>query len=135
MRKDRVEAFAYSLSAGTHTFTYKALVVTPGRFAMPPTKAYAVDQPELLGLSGGGHWGSSDPAWASIDVSRTAKVCAWDPIAVVGSDGTFEFRPSETLDKPGEPPIVDIDVKPIVTSASTCAVSSVLVLLAATLLL
>lgn len=56
VRKDRVTAFAYSLPAGTASFTYKvylhrqrsiptfieplykALVVTPGEFALPPTK-------------------------------------------------------------------------------------------------
>lgn len=74
VRKDRVTAFAYNLPAGSSSFSYKALVVTPGEFALPPTKAFAQAQPELLGLSGGGKWGSQDVAWTNIDVARTGKL-------------------------------------------------------------
>ena len=54
--------------------TSQALVVTPGQFTLPPTKAYAQGQPELLGLSAGGKWGSQDPAWAGVVVGRTKGV-------------------------------------------------------------
>eukprot|EP00993_Chasmostoma_nieuportense_P002291 NODE_30_length_4134_cov_39.066883_g27_i0.p1 GENE.NODE_30_length_4134_cov_39.066883_g27_i0~~NODE_30_length_4134_cov_39.066883_g27_i0.p1 ORF type:complete len:1101 (-),score=242.70 NODE_30_length_4134_cov_39.066883_g27_i0:239-3541(-) len=51
VRKDQVTCFAPYLSAGTHTCTYIAVVVTSGAFQLPPTKAFVTQQPEVMGLS------------------------------------------------------------------------------------
>jgi hypothetical protein len=45
--------FGY-LSAGTVSLRFKAVAATPGKFVLPPVKAYAVQQPEVLGLSAAG---------------------------------------------------------------------------------
>ncbi|GBF98146.1 K(+) efflux antiporter chloroplastic-like [Raphidocelis subcapitata] len=42
------------LSAGTHSIRFKAVAATPGTFVLPPVKAFASKQPELMGLSPGG---------------------------------------------------------------------------------
>ena len=49
-----VQFFAQWLWAGTHQVTYDAIVVTRGRFVVPPAKCWALQQPELMGLSAGG---------------------------------------------------------------------------------
>jgi len=91
VRKDRVTAFAYNLRAGTSSFSYTALVVTPGKFALPPTKAYAQEQPELLGLSAGGVWGSSESAWDAVVVGKSLGVCSNDPITLLNGQ---KFQPT-----------------------------------------
>jgi hypothetical protein len=48
---DHVRWTANYLSAGSHSVTYQAVAVTTGVFVLPPTKAYVVKQPELMGLS------------------------------------------------------------------------------------
>lgn len=49
--------FSYSsLPAGSHTISFKAVAATSGKFALPPVKAYAVAQPELMGLSPAGYF-------------------------------------------------------------------------------
>ena len=49
--KDRVRYFAAWLAAGTHTLSYEAIAATRGAFVLPPTKAEATLQPEVMGLS------------------------------------------------------------------------------------
>ncbi|KAI8474284.1 MAG: hypothetical protein J3K34DRAFT_456831 [Monoraphidium minutum] len=44
----------YTLPAGTASISFKAAAATPGTFALPPVKAYAVAQPEVMGLSAAG---------------------------------------------------------------------------------
>jgi hypothetical protein len=46
-------SFAY-LSAGAVSVRFKAVAATPGQFVLPPVKAYAVQQPEVMGLSAAG---------------------------------------------------------------------------------
>jgi len=53
-RKDRVTFSSNWLHAGTHTVSYEALVVTSGTFTLPPSKAFVLAQPEVMGLSAGG---------------------------------------------------------------------------------
>lgn len=93
VRKDRVQALAYQLPAGTHTLTYTALVVTPGQFSLPPAKAFVQAQPELLGLSAGGLFGAADPAWSKVVAGRQADVCSFDPIRV-DVDGQIRVLPA-----------------------------------------
>eukprot|EP01065_Artemidia_motanka_P009493 TRINITY_DN1485_c0_g1_i1.p1 TRINITY_DN1485_c0_g1~~TRINITY_DN1485_c0_g1_i1.p1 ORF type:complete len:2335 (+),score=541.26 TRINITY_DN1485_c0_g1_i1:189-7193(+) len=50
----RVTWFAQYLPAGTHTCTYTANAVTSGTFSLPPARATAARQPELMGLSTAG---------------------------------------------------------------------------------
>jgi hypothetical protein len=50
-KKDVVQCYSYYLSAGTHSCTYDAVVVTSGTFWMPPTNAHVTGQPEIMGLS------------------------------------------------------------------------------------
>jgi hypothetical protein len=66
--KDRVVWEASFLSAGTHTVSFAAVVVTEGVFMMPPTHAYARMQPELFGLSIGGQFVVTASAVADTDV-------------------------------------------------------------------
>ena len=54
MYKDRVLCSAFSVPPGTHSCTYRAVAVTSGTWQVPPTKAYARSQPEVMGLSGSG---------------------------------------------------------------------------------
>jgi hypothetical protein len=44
------------MRAGTHTLRFRAVAATPGRFSLPPTKAFAARQPEVMGLSGAGQF-------------------------------------------------------------------------------
>eukprot|EP00775_Hariotina_reticulata_P009988 gene9988-10143_t len=44
------------LWAGTVNIKFKAIAATPGRFVLPPVKAYAVPEPELMGLSAAGNF-------------------------------------------------------------------------------
>jgi len=124
VRKDRVQALAYQLPAGTHTLTYTALVVTPGLFSLPPAKAYAVAQPELLGLSAGGVFGAADPAWSKVIAGRQAQVCSFDPIRV-NIDGVEKLLPPANIgDTPTASPT--FEPLPVGTSVVSSAVSVVL---------
>lgn len=38
----------------SHTFTYEALAVSSGEFAVPPARATVIRQPEVMGLSAAG---------------------------------------------------------------------------------
>jgi uncharacterized protein YfaS (alpha-2-macroglobulin family) len=49
LRDDRVEAFAYLLWEGEHTYSYFARATTPGVFVVPPTKAEEMYEPETFG--------------------------------------------------------------------------------------
>jgi hypothetical protein len=51
IRADRVVIYGRNLYGGTHTITYKALAVTPGKFVFPSTLVNDVLQPEVMGLS------------------------------------------------------------------------------------
>lgn len=42
------------LQAGAISLTFKAVAATPGTFVLPPARAFALQQPELLGMSAGG---------------------------------------------------------------------------------
>mmetsp|Transcript_40315 Transcript_40315/g.104524 ORF Transcript_40315/g.104524 Transcript_40315/m.104524 type:complete len:2609 (-) Transcript_40315:679-8505(-) len=54
VKPQQVSFYAPRLRAGTHTVTFKARAVTIGTFTLPPTKVYAANEPEIMGLSGGG---------------------------------------------------------------------------------
>jgi uncharacterized protein YfaS (alpha-2-macroglobulin family) len=49
VRKDRVQAFASELAAGTYAFEYVARAVTPGTFLAPAPKAEEIPTPETFG--------------------------------------------------------------------------------------
>ncbi|GMH35163.1 hypothetical protein BSKO_03031 [Bryopsis sp. KO-2023] len=50
-----VVTFNYrSLTAGTHTLSFRAVAATAGEFALPPVRAFVNEQPELMGLSKAG---------------------------------------------------------------------------------
>ena len=53
-RKDALSFHASWAHAGTHTLSYEAIATTRGVFTLPPSKAYAALQPEVMGLSEGG---------------------------------------------------------------------------------
>jgi hypothetical protein len=52
--KDKVVFTGQNLYPGTYTVKYYSLISTPGIFVLPPTQAYDVFQPELMGTSAGG---------------------------------------------------------------------------------
>ncbi len=53
LRDQRAEAFASTVWAGVHDYTYIARATTPGRFVVPPAKAEEMYAPETFGRSAG----------------------------------------------------------------------------------
>ena len=53
MRDNRAEAFAMTLTAGTHRLSYTARATTPGTFLAAPSKAEEMYSPETFGRSSG----------------------------------------------------------------------------------
>jgi hypothetical protein len=53
LRDQRAEAFATTLWAGVHNYSYIARATTPGRFVVPPAKAEEMYAPETFGRSAG----------------------------------------------------------------------------------
>ena len=53
-RKDALTFYSPWAHAGTHTLRFEAVATTAGTFALPPTKASAALEPEVMGLSAGG---------------------------------------------------------------------------------
>ena len=53
-KKDAVTFYAAWAHAGTHTLSFEAIAATRGHFSLPPAKASAALQPEVMGLSAGG---------------------------------------------------------------------------------
>lgn len=54
VRPSNVTVRYSTLPAGTASVSFKAVAATMGTFALPPVKAYVVDQPEVMGLSAAG---------------------------------------------------------------------------------
>ena len=54
LRTDRVAYYSAWAHAGTHTLSYQAVAATAGNFSLPPARAAASLEPELMGLSAGG---------------------------------------------------------------------------------
>ena len=52
LRDERAEAFAATVWAGVHEYTYVARATTPGHFVVPPAKAEEMYHPETFGRSG-----------------------------------------------------------------------------------
>jgi len=52
--KGKILFYGQNISPGTYTLSYTSVVSTPGKFLLPPTMAYDVYQPEIMGLSEGG---------------------------------------------------------------------------------
>eukprot|EP01048_Picozoa_sp_COSAG05_P014853 COSAG05_NODE_1721_length_4213_cov_2.835197_3_plen_553_part_00 len=55
-RPDRVSYYSRFVRAGTHTMVYSATAATAGSFVLPPAHAWVAMQPEVMGLSGSGHF-------------------------------------------------------------------------------
>jgi len=53
-RPDQVRWMAVWVASGTHSASYRAVAVTQGIYAVSPAKAFANEQPELMGLSWAG---------------------------------------------------------------------------------
>ncbi|MER3525261.1 MAG: hypothetical protein C4326_14765 [Ignavibacteria bacterium] len=51
-KDDRVVLVADQLRAGIHTFIYLARAITPGTFAVPPTHAEMMYEPDVFGRTG-----------------------------------------------------------------------------------
>ena len=54
LRTDKVAYYAPWAHAGTHTLSYQAVAATAGNFSLPPARAVAALEPDLMGLSSGG---------------------------------------------------------------------------------
>ena len=54
LRTDRVAYYASYAHAGTHTLSYQAIAATAGNFSLPPARAMASLEPDIMGLSSGG---------------------------------------------------------------------------------
>jgi len=70
--KDAVVFYAAWAHAGTHTLAYEAIAATRGTFALPPTKAAAALEPELMGLSAGGSLLVADGSHEVVALPRDA---------------------------------------------------------------
>jgi hypothetical protein len=89
--------FSY-LSAGTVTLKFKAVAATPGRFVLPPVKAFAVSQPEVMGLSAAGNFSVCPvkrPAAAA--TADAAPVAGQTPVPWCSEDGA---QPGDPLAVP-----------------------------------
>eukprot|EP00928_Gymnodinium_smaydae_P025374 TRINITY_DN20229_c0_g4_i1.p1 TRINITY_DN20229_c0_g4~~TRINITY_DN20229_c0_g4_i1.p1 ORF type:complete len:2105 (+),score=387.02 TRINITY_DN20229_c0_g4_i1:758-6316(+) len=53
-KSDRVLFYTSYLSPGTHSVSFEAVAATRGLFAIPPGRAHATLEPEVMGLSAGG---------------------------------------------------------------------------------
>jgi hypothetical protein len=85
--------FSY-LSAGTVTLKFKAVAATPGRFVLPPVKAFAVSQPEVMGLSAAGNFSVCPvkrPAAAA--TADAAPVAGQTPVPWCSGDGAQPGAP------------------------------------------
>jgi len=107
VRKDRVTAYARRLNAGTYSFSYKSLIVTPGVFILPPTKAYLLGQPELMGLSIAGHF---DSAGKSVSWESAVSYGADTPLVDVSAPYGGCYKPATIVavvdvDPPFAPPV------------------------------
>lgn len=79
-RKDRLTFYAAWAHAGTHTLSYVAIAATRGSFGLPPAKASAMLEPEVMGLSQGGSI-RVDSADATAATRLTDGEAAGTPIA------------------------------------------------------
>jgi len=70
---DKVVFTGQNLYAGTYTVKYYSLVSTPGKFVLPPTLAYDVFQPELMGSAPGGTF--STPGYEVSPIIENGGVC------------------------------------------------------------
>jgi len=52
LRDERAEAFAATVWAGVHEYSYLARATTPGTFRVPPARAEEMYAPETFGRSG-----------------------------------------------------------------------------------
>jgi len=50
-RRDQVVGYARHLYRGSYTFSYMAYVASSGQFYVPSAHVFAIDQPEVMGLS------------------------------------------------------------------------------------
>jgi len=73
--QDKVVFTGFNLYPGTYTVTYYSLVSTSGLFVLPPTMAYDVFQPELMGTSAGGTF--STPAYLSLPIVDMGICLPW----------------------------------------------------------
>jgi hypothetical protein len=89
--------FGY-LGAGTVNIKFKAIAATPGEFVLPPVKAYAVQQPELMGLSAAGNF--------TICPSRRGANAAASTAGVAKTPGAASFsvcEPGQAMAQPVAP--------------------------------
>jgi hypothetical protein len=59
-KKDRVTFYSPMVTAGTHVLRYQAIAATRGEFLLPPTRAWVVLEPEVMGYSGSSKFAISD---------------------------------------------------------------------------
>jgi len=67
---DRVRWSSYYLSAGAHTVSYQAIANTVGVYSLPPTKCWAILEPEVMGLSAAGTFLVSATQIADADIPQ-----------------------------------------------------------------
>ena len=89
-KKDRVTWYAPFIRAGTHDLTFEAIAATRGTFVLPPARAVAVMQPELMGLSAAGAFvvvdGSDEAAALAAQADADAAAAASAPQLSCPSD-------------------------------------------------
>jgi len=73
--QDKVVFTGQNIYAGTYTVKYYSLVSTPGKFVLPPTLAYDVFQPELMGSAIGGNF--STPAYEETSIVKDGTCLPW----------------------------------------------------------
>eukprot|EP00741_Cyanophora_paradoxa_P018347 tig00000204_g17715.t2 len=81
VKKDRVTMHARQLPPGTHSVSYQVRAVTAGTFALPSTRAYAVEQPELMGLAPAGSFSVRDGKVTDDEAAAAATYAVSDPKA------------------------------------------------------
>jgi len=83
-KRDKVIIYGQNVWAGTHSVSYYASVTNEGLFVVPPTKAFDVRQPEVMGLSAGGVFMTSQLPKDSVPTNSTC--LPWKKRQLVISD-------------------------------------------------
>jgi len=73
--QDKVVFTGFNVYPGTYTVKYYSLVSTSGKFVLPPTLAYDVFQPELMGTSAGGTF--STPGYSTSPIVDMGACLPW----------------------------------------------------------
>jgi len=101
--QDKVVFHGHYIYPGTYTVQYYSLVNTPGEFVLPPTLAYDLFQPEVMGLSPGGKF--STIGYQSSPIINGGTCLPWD-------NREIDYNKLKDYLGQGSEPVLSIDFVP-----------------------